>query len=72
MGLEPLGRLLIALGVGIALLGALFLLLSKLGVSSMPGNVVFRGERITVLIPIGLSILVSVLLTVVLNLILRR
>jgi len=50
VGLEPLGRLLIALGVGIALLGALFLLLSKLGVSSMPGNVVFRGERITLIL----------------------
>jgi ABC-type transport system involved in multi-copper enzyme maturation permease subunit len=72
VGLEPLGRLLVALGIGIAVVGGLLILLARMGVSGIPGSLVFRGERVTVFVPIGLSILVSIILTVVLNFIFRR
>ena len=53
-------------------LGGLFLLLGRLGLDRMPGDLVFRRGNFTVYFPIGLMILLSVVGTIVLNLILRR
>ena len=53
-------------------LGGLFLLLGRLGLDRLPGDLVFRRGNFTVYFPIGLMILLSVVGTIVLNLILRR
>ena len=53
-------------------LGGLFLLLGRLGLERLPGDLVFRRGNFTVYFPIGLMILLSVVGTIVLNLILRR
>ena len=53
-------------------LGGLFLLLGRLGLDRMPGDLVFRRGNFTVYFPIGLMILLSVVGTIALNLILRR
>jgi len=59
-------------GLGLALAGVLFLLLARFGVTRLPGDVVVRRGSFALYAPIGLMILVSVVLTIVLNVLLRR
>ncbi len=72
VGFEGLGRLLIVGALVLLVLGGLFLLLGRLGLDRLPGDLVFRRGNLTVYFPIGLMILLSVVGTIVLNLILRR
>ena len=67
-----LGRVLLVTGLVIALVGGVLLLANKVGLGRLPGDLMWRGENWTVYLPLGWMILLSVLLTVVLNLILRR
>jgi multisubunit Na+/H+ antiporter MnhG subunit len=72
MGLEGLGRLLIGGAMVLLVLGGLFLLLGRLGLERLPGDLVFRRGNFTVYFPIGIMILLSVVGTIVLNVLLRR
>ena len=72
MGLENIGRFLVGGAVVLLLIGGLFLLLGRLGLDRLPGDLVFRRGGLTVYFPIGLMVLLSVLGTVLLNLFLRR
>jgi hypothetical protein len=63
---------LIGVAVVLIVLGGLFLLLGRLGIDRMPGDVVFRRGNATFYFPIGLMILLSIMGTIVLNLIFRR
>ena len=72
MSLEGLGKLLIGGAVVLLVLGGIFLLLSKFGLERLPGDLVFRRGNLTVYAPIGLMILVSVVLTILLNVFFRR
>ncbi|MBA2442403.1 MAG: DUF2905 domain-containing protein [Rubrobacter sp.] len=72
MGLEGLGRLLIGGAVVLLVLGGLFLLLGRFGMDRLPGDLVFRRENMTVYLPIGLMILISIVGTILLNIFLRR
>jgi hypothetical protein len=71
--METVGKLLL---VGAAVLGVLglgALLLARLGVDRLPGTIRWRpSENVTVAIPIGLMIIVSIVGTIVLNLLSRR
>jgi multisubunit Na+/H+ antiporter MnhG subunit len=53
-------------------IGALFLLLGRLGIDRLPGDLVLRRGNATFYFPIGLMILISVVGTIVLNLVFRR
>jgi hypothetical protein len=72
MGLEGLGKVLIGGAVVLLVLGGLFLLLGRLGVDRLPGDLVFRRGNATFYFPIGLMILISIVGTIVLNLVFRR
>ena len=72
MGLDGLGRLLIGGALVLLVLGGLFLLLGRLGFERLPGDLVFRRGGFTAYFPIGLMILLSVVGTIVLNILLRR
>ena len=72
MGLEGLGKLLIGGAVVLLVLGGLLYLLGRFGVDRLPGDLVFKRGDFTLYIPIGLMILLSVVGTVVLNIIIRR
>ena len=67
-----MGRLLIGGALVLLVLGGLFVLLGRLGMERLPGDLVFRRGNFTVFFPIGLMILLSVVGTVVLNVLLRR
>ena len=53
-------------------LGGLFLLLGRVGIDRLPGDLVFRRGNATFYFPIGLMILLSVVATIVLNFVFRR
>ena len=72
MSLEGLGKLLIGGAVVLLVLGVTFLLLVRFGIDRLPGDLVFRRGNVTLYAPIGLMILVSVVLTILLNLFFRR
>jgi hypothetical protein len=63
---------LIGAAIVLILVGGLFLLLGRLGMDRLPGDLVFRRGNATFYFPIGLMILLSVVGTIVLNLIFRR
>ena len=65
--LPALGRLLVALGVALAALGAGVILLPKLGLTRLPGDLSLRVGNMHVYLPIASSILLSIVLTLLLR-----
>jgi predicted cobalt transporter CbtA len=72
MDLALLGKIVLGLGLGLALFGAVMLLVGKGLLPHLPGDLAFRVGNVRVFFPIATSIVISVLLTVVLNLLMRR
>ncbi len=72
MSLVGIGKLLLGGAVVLLVLGGILLLLGRFGLDRLPGDFVFRRGNFTVYAPIGLMILVSIVLTVLLNLFFRR
>ncbi|HCJ09724.1 MAG TPA: DUF2905 domain-containing protein [Clostridiales bacterium] len=70
-GLDGLGRFLIVAGVVLVGLGLLLHLGSSLGLGRLPGDIVIRRGNFTFFFPVTTAILLSLILTVILNL-LRR
>jgi hypothetical protein len=63
-----LAKLLIILGLALAGVGVLLFLASKLGLGRLPGDFTWRGKNTVVHFPLLSSILISLLLTLLLNL----
>jgi hypothetical protein len=68
-GPQQIGKLLIAIGLTITLLGGLFLLLGQLGFFKLPGDIQFGSKNWRVFLPITSCILISIILTLILWLI---
>ncbi len=68
--IASMGRLLIVAGLVLVVAGAVFLLAGRL--PRVPGDMVIQRPNVTVYVPIGTMILVSLLLTLILNVLLRR
>src|SRR4026208_1060785 len=70
--METAGKVLLvsALVLGIVGLGALGL--AKLGVDRVPATLSWKSDNVTVFVPIGLMLVVSIVGTIVLNVLLRR
>ena len=73
MSLEPIARLLMIAGILLFMIGGLVFLLSRLGINlfQLPGDIRFQSNNLTCIIPLVSSILLSILLTVILNLAIR-
>lgn len=71
--MTELGKVLLAIGVGIALLGAVLLIAGRVGLplGRLPGDVAYRGKHVGVFFPLGTSILISVVLSLLLYLLSR-
>jgi hypothetical protein len=71
--MNDLGRILIGLGLLLLIAGGLLLLLGRTGLplGRLPGDISYRGKNVSVYFPLGTSILVSVLLSVVFYLLSR-
>lgn len=71
--MQSLGRALIFLGLALVLAGGFLLLAGRLGIplGRLPGDISFRGKNIFIIAPLTTMVLVSLVLTVILNLIFR-
>jgi hypothetical protein len=71
--MADVGRLLVVLGIVIAVVGLVLVLFGRLpGVGRLPGDVVVQRGNWTFYLPLGTSILLSIVLTLVLWLAGRR
>jgi hypothetical protein len=71
MTFDQLGRLLIILGIVILVLGGLFLLFGRSFLGKLPGDFTFTNGNFSCIVPIASMILISLLLTIILNIVLR-
>lgn len=66
--MNEIGRLLMIAGAGIFLVGLVIVLGGRLAwIGNLPGDIVIKRDNFTLFAPIGSMILLSVLLTIVLN-----
>lgn len=68
-GTQQFGKWLIAIGVVIALLGGLIILLGKIGLFRLPGDLQFGSRNWRIYIPIASCIILSIVLTLIMWLI---
>ena len=72
MTASTLGRGLVYLGLGLALLGGLIVLLGRtIDLGSLPGDLLYEGDNVRVYVPVATMIVLSVVLTLLLNLALQ-
>lgn len=73
MDINAAGRLLVALGLVLAVLGALLIVLSRVfkNFGHLPGDIHIKGSSYSCFFPLVSMILLSLLLTLALNLIIR-
>ena len=64
--MQDLGRVLLGIGVLIILIGLAMLLLGRLGLGKMPGDLVFRRGNFTLYFPIVSCIVISIVLSLLL------
>ncbi|WP_348261616.1 DUF2905 domain-containing protein [Telmatobacter sp. DSM 110680] len=71
--MADLGKILLGLGLLLVVLGSVLLLASRFGwpLGRLPGDMAWRGKNVSVFFPLGTSILISVVLTLLLYLISR-
>jgi multisubunit Na+/H+ antiporter MnhG subunit len=72
VSLEGIAKILVGVGLGVLVLGGILFLVAKLGLNRLPGDFVYRGRNITVYVPIGLMVLVSLVASLVLHFLSRR
>ncbi|MCY4522441.1 MAG: DUF2905 family protein [Caldilineaceae bacterium] len=65
--LPTMGRLLIGLGVVLIFAGSLLLILPRIPIDNIPGNLRWNRPGMSVHIPLGTMAAVSIVLTVILN-----
>ena len=63
------GRMLLVFGVLLAVIGSGLMLFGRV---HLPGDITFKSGNVTVYIPLATSIVLSVILTVVVNLLFRQ
>ncbi|ABU57469.1 MULTISPECIES: DUF2905 domain-containing protein [Roseiflexus] len=67
-----IGRLLIGMGVVLIVIGAVLLLAGKVPwLGRLPGDILIERENVRIFIPIGTMLLLSLVLTVIANLLAR-
>ena len=66
-----MGRILVALGVALVVIGGIVMLLGRTGMplGRLPGDFLYRGKNTTFYFPLASSILISIVLSIVLYLI---
>lgn len=68
--LEDIGRVLLIVGIAVAVIGLLLLAVGRIpGVGRLPGDLVLRTDGVTCFIPIATMLLLSLLLTILVNVI---
>jgi len=68
-GPQQIGKWLIAAGIIIVLLGVLMMVLGRMGLFKLPGDLQFGGKNWRIYLPIASCIIISIVLTLILWLI---
>jgi hypothetical protein len=75
MDMQNIGRILLLIGIGIAVLGGVFMLLGRLPIFSqlgrLTGDIRIEGQGFSCFVPIVSMILLSIILTIIINVIIR-
>jgi hypothetical protein len=72
-GLEPFGRVLIVVGLVTAAVGVVMVFGSRIPIlGHLPGDITLKGENVTIFIPLGTMLVVSIVASIVLSLLARR
>jgi hypothetical protein len=72
MDLSGVGRLLLVLALLVAVIGVILILVGRGVIPRLPGDITVERRNFRFYFPLGTSILVSLVLTLLLNLFLRR
>jgi hypothetical protein len=69
--MAEMGRMLVMLGIALAVIGGIVMLLGRTGLplGRLPGDILYRGKNTTFYFPLASSILISVVLSIILFLI---
>jgi hypothetical protein len=67
-----IGRWLVGVGIGVAVVGGILMLAGRAGLGRLPGDLRFGSGGTRVYIPLATCVLVSIVATIVLNLFFRR
>ena len=70
--METAGKVLLGAALVLAIFGIGALALSKLGVNRLPATLTWRSDNVTVVVPVGLMVVASIVGTVLLNIFIRR
>jgi hypothetical protein len=72
MQYDQLGRVLIALGAVVLVLGVVFLVMGRSNfLGKLPGDITFSNGNFSCIAPIATMLLLSIVLTIILNVVLR-
>lgn len=73
-GMEAVGKLLLGIGFFLLILGIVFVVFSKLNIAfpRLPGDIVIKRENYSFYFPLVTCILISVVLSIILNIISRK
>ena len=66
-----MGRILIIIGIVIVLIGIFLQYGSRIPIGKLPGDFIIRRENVTIYVPLATGVILSILLTVILNLVFR-
>ena len=67
--METAGKILLVTAAALALLGLVLLLVGKLGLGRIPGDILIERDRLTIFVPLGSMLLLSILGSLLLYLI---
>ncbi len=70
--MESFAKTIIVLGISLTIIGLMFLLGGKLGFSRLPGDICFKRGNTTFYFPIATSLLLSLVLSLIFNLLMKK
>jgi multisubunit Na+/H+ antiporter MnhG subunit len=65
---ETAGKILLLTAAALAIIGAVLLILGKLGLGRLPGDILIRRDGVTIFIPLGSMLLLSIVLSLLVHL----
>jgi hypothetical protein len=70
--MEGIGKALLVVALALGIIGGVLLVIGKLGFDRLPGDIVIRRGGLTIYIPLGLMLVLSLVGSLVLGLLSRR